>query len=266
MEPRAIARRLIRLAAEAEWVEIEVAPFPLAEAEEKLLAQANEVPQRYLAPAERMLRELEEALSGGLPPSDDAGAGQPDQDRWTFGTAMILRGAPREIHRGFLQPLRRVPILTGVTQRVAHYLITIDEGEDYLENETHSGVGWHYHYLDWRKQRSNVVLCWDTRWTAPNPQTKPPARRGLFVEKHAEKGKPFRAQPWKWGTKKRETMYEVCSADLGGRTIGEYRCASNKADLVYPPGATLTPHPSSLPATPAKAAAGIGRATRKGSR
>lgn len=70
----------------------------------------------------------------------------------------------------------------------------------------------------------------------------PPVRRGLFVEKHAEKGKAFKAKPWKWGPKKRETMYQVCAADLQKRQITEYRCAANKSNLVYPPGTKLTPH------------------------
>jgi hypothetical protein len=172
-----------------------------------------------------------------------------EQDRWTFGTAMIIRGVPLAIHRGFLQPLRHMPILARVPESIACYLITIDEGEDFLKNEMHSGVGWHYHYLDWRKDRSDVVLCWDTRWAAPEPQTVPPARRGLFVEKHAEAGKPFKAKPWRWDPRKRETMYSVCSADLKKRQIKEYRYAANKSNLVYPPGATLTPHPSASPPT-----------------
>jgi hypothetical protein len=105
------------------------------------------------------------------------------------------------------------------------------------------------------------VLCWDTRWNALNPPPKPPARRGLFVEKHAEKGKPFEAKPWKWSPRKRETMYDVCSADLRNRQIEEYRCATNKSEP--PPGATLTPHPSSTAVAPVKASGTSGRKGKK---
>jgi hypothetical protein len=48
-------------------------------------------------------------------------------------------------------------------------------------------------------------------------------------------------------------MYDVCSADLRNRHIEEYRCAANKSEPVYPPGATLTPHPSSTAGAPVKA-------------
>ena len=249
MDPQAIGRNLIVLAAEAEPIEIEVQDFPLSELDERLLAKELLPLQRPLVAAEQMVGALQEALDhvGWAP--EIYYPERTERGDWAFGTAMIIRGAPRDIHRGFLQPVRRVPILTSIPERVALYLITIDDGEDYLDREAHSGVGWHYHYLDSRKLRSDAILCWDTRWNAPHPQRKPPARRGLFVEKHAEKGKAFKAKPWKWGSKKRETMYDVCSADLQKRQIAEYRCAANKSNLVYPPGATLTPRPAPAPRT-----------------
>jgi hypothetical protein len=263
MNPSAAARRLIEFAHEVEPIDIQVRSFPLTEAEERVLAQEFGARHRYSVPAEKMLADLKEALleadwNADTPVGQDA---QPD--RWTFGTAMTLRAPSRQIHAGFLDPIRRIPILTRVPEKVVLYLITVGRGEDYLQNEAHSGVGWHYHYLDWRKNRSDVVLCWDTRWKDPVPQTVPLSRRGLFVEKHAEKGKPFRAKPWLWGDRKRETMYEICSADLAKRRIDEYRCAANKAELVYPPGAMLTPHPSNA----APAAASTARpAERTGAR
>lgn len=155
---------------------------------------------------------------------------------------MKLRGPSRIVHGGFLDPVSRIPILTRVPARVVLYLITIDRGEDYLQNETHSGVGWHYHYLDWRKRRSDVVLCWDTRWIS----TGPPSKRGLFVEKHPDGGKPFKARPGSWSDRKRGTMYAVCEADLKKRRIDEYRCAADKAEAVCPRDAVLTPRASNV--------------------
>lgn len=258
MDPSVAARRLIDFAQEVESIDIQVQRFPISKAEEQVLVQEFEARERYSTHAEEMLGDLQQALAeADLKPDTPV-----DQDwepaPWTFGTAMTLRAPSRQIHAGFLDPIRRIPILTRVPEQVVLYLITVDRGEDYLENEAHSGVGWHYHYLDWRKNRSDVVLCWDTRWKEPVPQSVPPSRRGLFVEKHSEKGKPFRAKPWLWGDRKRETMYDVCSADLAKRRIDEYRCAANKAEPVYPPGAILTPHLSSV----APAAASTGSAAR----
>ena len=189
---------------------------------------------------------------------------KPERNQWKFGTAMSIRTTPLPIHLGFLQPLRWVPLLPSVPDSVALYLITVDNGVDYLKRENHDVFGWHYHYLNRQKVRSDVVLCWDTRWNAPVPQSMPPARRGLFVEKHAENGKEFIAKPFKWGSKKRNTMYDVCLADLKARQITQYRCAADKSEPVYPLDAKLTPH-SAVSATSLKhAIKGKRKAKKKG--
>ena len=151
--------------------------------------------------------------------------------------------------------LQREPIIRRLPDRVALFLITLDGGEDYLDLETH-GMGKHYHYLNWREQRSNVILCWDTRWQAPDPQTRPPTLRALFVESHGEKtNADFVARPDLWRAKKRASMYEACVPDLAKSAIEEFKCAANKSQIVYPPGRRLTPHPAAIAAAMAKAAA-----------
>lgn len=262
MDPRAVARQLIDMAAEVESIEIEFEPLPITESQIRCIAEEFVAHQRVHALAKEMLCNLDEALARTKWERHVPAVPKSQQYRWTFGTAVTLRGVSRPIHGGFLQPMQRIPILDRVPERVAQYIIAIDEGVDYLENEAHSGVGLHYHYLNWRKDRSDVVLCWDTRWIAPDHPTKLPAQRGLFVEKHAEKGKPFKAKPGLWGPSKRKTMYAVCSADLMKRQIEQYRCAANNSAPVHPPGATLTPHPSSV-ANIVKAATKSSRLGRK---
>ncbi len=264
MDPHDIAGRLIDLAAraEAELTEIEVNQPSVLEIECQLHIQEFDIHQRYCEPAKEMLAELQAALTGADWEPEAPSTLNSEQGHWKFGTAMTVRTSPRPIHRGFLQPLTRVSILANVPDHVAMYLITITDGEEYLKRERHDVIGWHYHYLNDHKIRSDVVLCWDTRWNAPDPQTKSSARRGLFVEKHAEKGKRFIAKPHLWGSQKRNTMYDACLADLKKRKITEYRCAANKSELVYPPGASLTPHSAAF-ATALKAAVTKNRKSRK---
>lgn len=254
MDPRAIARRLIDLAAEAEPIEIMVDSPSYMRGKVRFLLEEYGVQQRLVHPAMQLVEELDAALTQTGWNPDMPMPGQADDGRWTFGAAMTLKGHRRDIHRGFLDPVRSIPILNRVPDLVVLYLITVDDGEDYLKREAHSGVGWHYHYLDWNERRSNVILCWDTRWEAPKPQPEPPRQRGLFVEKHADGGKPFTAHPGAWGERKRESMYTACETDLLSRDIKEYRCAANKSEPVYPPGVTLTPHPSSIATPTIKAA------------
>ena len=80
---------------------------------------------------------------------------------------------------------------------VLYLLRVLPDGEDALEREKHgvgNGMGWHYHYLDRRRRRFDVILSWDTRWDDPDPD----ALRPLFVEPHAEGKAEFHARPDRW--------------------------------------------------------------------
>lgn len=244
MDPVNIARRLLAFAAEAELFELEVEDFTPTENQELVWLSEFGIQERYRRPANMMIEELREALVevdwspslSGIPPGDC--------DHWYLGEAMIFRRPSRDILRGFLVPRRMVPILPRVPNDVALFLITIDKFEDYLKRENH-GMGWHYHYLSRRKERSNVVLSWDTRWTEPIPQTKPLTQRALFVESHgARDNADFEAKHWLWGEKKRKSIYKACEPDLDKWPIGEFKCAADKSYVVHPPGRTLTPHPA----------------------
>lgn len=255
MNPVDIARRLIAFAAEAEPHEIEVDDFPLTGNQTEMLVREFGMEERYQRPAQTIIEELRKALAETDWQPDLSDIMPADRDRWSLGEALIVRGFEREIFRGLLVPQRNVPILRRIPDHVALFLIGIEDGEDYLKRETH-GMGWHYHYHNWRKDRSNVILSWDTRWPEPNPQTKPPTQRALFVEPHGEKDNAdFEAKPWLWGEKKRKSIYEACTPDLVKWPIGEFKCAADKSEVVHPPGRALTPHPEAIVSAVQKAAA-----------
>lgn len=255
MDPVHIARRLIAFASETELDEIEVEAFPVTQDDEEMWLQEFGVYERYRRPAQTMIEELREALAETDWDPDLSDISLDDRDRWSFGEAIILRGSERLILRGSLVPRRKVPILRRVPDYVALFLISIDDGEDYLKRENH-GMGWHYHYQNWRKDRSNVILSWDTRWQEPSPQTSPPTQRALFVEPHGEKNNSdFEARPWLWSEKKRKSMYRACSPDLNKWRICEFKCAADKSEVVYPVGRVLTRHPAAFTALVKKASA-----------
>jgi len=157
---------------------------------------------------------------------------------WSLGTIEIV-GEPRPILRGFLEPVLRIPLVSTST-RILAYLISLPE-KDFLEREAH-GWGWHYHYLNKKEERSDVVLCWDTLAPAP----KKPDVRGLFQEKH---GQGFRAQPDLWGVSKRRSMHDACSPDLE-RPISEFRHPTDKALAVWPLARPLTRRSTAPPLPP----------------
>ncbi|BCH19596.1 hypothetical protein [Mesorhizobium sp. L-2-11] len=242
----AIADQLISLTRTLSEQDHANRPKPIGKITWRELPEIYPVQSDLNSRARELVQQLNEALTdANWNPKQPINEAFSDEE-WTFGTAETIRAPIREIHGGFLEPTRRVPLVAQLPQQVVYFLITIEEGSDYLERETH-GMGWHYHYLDWKERRSNVVLSWDTRWTNLVPQTKPPQTRGLFVEEHGEKtNADFTAKPWLWGLNKRKTMYEACSPDLVTWPIESFKCAANKSEVVYPLTSSLTPHPSSV--------------------
>lgn len=253
MDPEEIARRLLAFAREIEQRDVEVANLPRAAEDMEMWRREFGLDDNIAGPLWEVMGSLKMALGETEWDPDVSDIPQAERDRWTFGEALTLRGTPRDIVRGFLQPLRVEPMLRRVPDSIALYLISIDDGEDFLKRENHN-MGWHYHYLNKWKERSNVILSWDTRWEEPDPQTRPPTKRVLFVEPHGEKkNADFPAKHALWGPKKRLSMYEACEPDLRTWKINEFKCASNDSSVVHPPGRTLTPHPSAVAAATAKA-------------
>jgi hypothetical protein len=158
-------------------------------------------------------------------------------------------GVAREIHRGFVQPVLRLPVSPRLPDRVIAFLVTIPGDDEWLHRENHFNLGYHYHYhyhyhyLNARKQRSDVVVCWDIRAT---PQTPHP----LFQEKHGEAHSKFSGRPDLWGTTKRKSINKACASDLRRWPLDKFRMASDTASPVWPLGAVLTPRPASSIAMP----------------
>lgn len=241
MNPGVLARVLFEIAPPMDGLDVEL-PVLLAEGEWQPLPLEKPVLTPIRADAAAIVKELAAALKDADWRPDQSSAANRLSGPWTFGEA-TQRAAIRRIHRGFLEPVRRFPILENVPALVVQFLTKLPGGRDYIKRENHPGVGWHYHYLADRHTRSDVILAWDTRW---NPQPNLPPRslgllRPLFYEKHGEGHTNFHGKPWLWGETKRVSMYDVCTPDLTTWPINEFRCASNKADPVWPTTAKLTP-------------------------
>lgn len=177
----------------------------------------------------RCLNELLKELNSAL----DRAAFEHDEDTddsWVLGKVKI-RFPIRRIHGGFVEPLLIVPVVSRVPPLAVSFLIKVPGFKDALERE-HHGVGYHYHYLDQKRRRSNRVLCWDTR--AEQKEDSHP----LFQEEH---GEGFPARPDLWGDHKRISFHDACLPDLQRKSLTEFRCASSKALPVWPTSSVLTP-------------------------
>jgi hypothetical protein len=218
---------------------IEREALPLPQFDEEFAAEQRRADELVDA-LDLALRDHNWSPSAAAPGIDGAGG------NYVYG--LIPRRAPmRQIVRGFLEPVRYVPLVESVPENVALFLrIMLPGGDDGLEREEHGGVKWHFHYIDARHRRSDVILSFDTRWKIVEPAKGLHRLRPLFVERHAERKSKFTAHPGRWQTEKRISMYEICSRDLH-KGIEHFRCAKNGSDAVWPCDATLTPHSSSLP-------------------
>jgi hypothetical protein len=193
-----------------------------------------------VSPFNEIVEALDQALAVagyGVEPMEDL----PLDEFWTLGSR-AKRGPIRNIHAGFLEPVLRLPLVRRVPERVVAFLLAIPGDRDLLKREHHNQVGWHYHYLNFRRARSNIVLCWDTRATRKAGQVYP-----LFQETHGEDHADFAGRPDLWGPTKKESMHEACVPDLDKWPLDSFRCASNKAGPVWPLTAILTPIGNVIP-------------------
>lgn len=220
---------------------------PVVEEEEGLLLPE---PDEMFARERKLAVELLDALDCALrkdnwsPPTTT----ETDGEGVSYVYGLFPQWAPmRRIVRGFLAPVRYLPLVENISEQVALYLKyeAMLPGGDYgLLREEHGGNKWHFHYIDKNRHRSNVILSFDTRWTKTAVQMNDSDPRPLFVERHAEGKADFIARPSKWKEELRASMHCICARDLK-KGIEHFRCAKNGADPVWPLGATLTPHPSS---------------------
>jgi hypothetical protein len=168
----------------------------------------------------------------------------PPSEFWTLGS-MTITYPIRAIYRGYVEAVLRVPIIPRVPEPLVAFLLEIPGERDLLKREHHDQVGWHYHYLDFKKARSNVVLCWDTHAVRQAGKDHP-----LFQETHGESHADFTARPDLWGPPKKRSMHNACAPDLDTWSLGTFRCASAKAGPVWPLSAKLTPIAKAAPPGP----------------
>lgn len=124
---------------------------------------------------------------------------------WSLGVEEV-RGPLISFLRGNLEPIRRVVVAPDLPDNVVALFLTIPGLREFLDRKLHGHWGYHYHYLDANRRRSDTLLTF-------SPQLKT-LRGGQKVkvvtwERHSDRSH-FAARATSWGTKKRESVYEAC--------------------------------------------------------
>lgn len=104
-------------------------------------------------------------------------------------------------------------------------LITIAGEKCGLERENH-GWGYHYHYVDHKARRSDVIFSF-----SPTDSNRPPQ---LWWERHGEKKAEFSPKVPSWGKPKRMSIHQACCVDLTNRQLSDYKHPSKEASVLWP--------------------------------
>lgn len=105
-------------------------------------------------------------------------------------------------------------------------LIAIAGEKCEIERENHGSWGYHYHYLDHKGRRSDVIFSF-----LPT-DTNTPAR--LWWERHGEGKAAFSPDVQAWGASKRTSIHGACERDLRKRKLADYKCPSKEALALWP--------------------------------
>ena len=151
-------------------------------------------------------------------------------DNWTLGS-IVMRFEMRPIWGGYVQACQEIPIGSTLTDRTFAFFLRISGLSDVLTREIHGQSGYHYHYCNERKERSDTILCFDIR---PRFKQKP-----LFSEGHAEGKAKFKARPRAWKDEKRSSVYLACEPDLLRWPNGPFKHPGKGASFVWPMQNTL---------------------------
>jgi len=164
-----------------------------------------------------------------------------DEGSWHFGKLTIV-GSVEPFLRGHLERREVIPLVSDLPRSVALFLVSVPTTRDYVEREIHNGQwGYHYHYLDAKKRRSDTLLTFDAA-SPPNTQPK------LCWEPHAETH-TISARPEAWGSKKRESVYSVCFPDTTKWPLSVFKRPATNASPVWPVNPpSVTPRTTTMPA------------------
>lgn len=148
-----------------------------------------------------------------------------DNEVFCFGTVQRpLEQKP--ILRGFAEAVKDEPVGSTQSRKLAFCLLSIPGLKEKLCRENHDHFGYHYHYLDKDKRRSDTILTFGN----PQANTKDVT---LFFEKHAIKKADFPAKMDTWGNKKRISTYETCAPDLRKWSLNEFKQPSKDASPLW---------------------------------
>ena len=140
----------------------------------------------------------------------------------------------KAIHFGVVDRYFIFPAIPPLSFPLLRLVITVPGADDLIIRENHDVFGWHYHYCDHKKRRSDVLMAFDRNRLSE--QSIPSRKRvvPLCWEPRAINKAKFQAKPWRWGDRKKSDIYEACEPDLSVNPALAYKPPSKEAQDVWP--------------------------------
>lgn len=148
---------------------------------------------------------------------------------WSLG-AEEIHGPLLPFLRGNLEPILRVVVAPALPENVVILFLTIPGLREILTRENHGHWGYHYHYLDAKKRRSDTLLTFDRKLKTQHGGQKD---KVVTWEKHSE-ASHFKARAATWGDKKRQSVYKACVGDSTKRNLNDFKKPGKDAETLWP--------------------------------
>ena len=143
--------------------------------------------------------------------------------------ARVLRFHERmSVSWGYIDRMSSTPLVREADAPVLYFaLIALDKshGGHGLIRENHHR-GYHYHYVDGAKRRSDVLLSFGLQ--PPDPENP------VTWERHGEGHATFSPNVDRWGRQKRESINRVCCRNAKKLTRAVFFTPSKNADFLLP--------------------------------
>jgi hypothetical protein len=140
----------------------------------------------------------------------------------------------KPIHLGVVDRYFVFPAIPPLSIPLLHLIIAVPGSDELLIREKHDVFGWHYHYCDHKKRRSDVLMSFDRNRLCEDSLSAGQSVVPLCWEPHAINKAKFQAKPWRWGGRKRVSIYEACQPDLSVTPELTYKPPSKEAQDVWP--------------------------------
>jgi hypothetical protein len=170
-----------------------------------------------------LVRELDRRLESiGRPAVEEMAARLPSDDRHIerLLTTYVQVGNDIPAWRTSLRLMAK--LVNRISTPNVVFFLRVAGYDDIIIKENH-GSGYHFHYCDKKKRRSDTILTFDDS-----------KQKILFYEGHGVEKSTFYARPGQWGLQKKKSVYDACMPVWIKMNGDNFKIPGSNATILYP--------------------------------